>query len=175
MGNDYFWRPGGLRTYSRTSFPASILDFHFGYLMFMPIILSGPLFLIATGRQAEAQRVIFGVMISFVVCYAFFTLFPVSGPNWVFEHRTGPVREVLPARWVYSMLATGAVPGTAFPSSHVATTMAADRRRVAGIATFGGSSVDPLYLAGGRNRIHANALRNRHFGRFGGGNFRCPG
>lgn len=93
--------------------------------MFMPIILSGPLFLIATGRQAEAQRVIFGVMISFVVCYAFFTLFPVSGPNWVFEHRTGPVREVLPARWVYSMLATGAVPGTAFPSSHVATTMAA--------------------------------------------------
>jgi len=52
-------------------------------------------------------------------------LFPVAGPNYTFPHPTGPVREVWSARLVYGTLAQGSSFGAAFPSSHVAATVAA--------------------------------------------------
>ncbi len=99
--------------------------FHSAYLIYYPILLAGPIYLVARGRHSGARRIVFGMMTAFVICYVFFTLFPVSGPNWSFEHPTGPVREVFPARMVYATLATGSAFGTAFPSSHVAATVAA--------------------------------------------------
>jgi membrane-associated phospholipid phosphatase len=63
-------------------------------------------------------------MTAYAFCFVVFVLFPVAGPNWVFPHPTGPVREVWSARLVYSVLENGSSVGTAFPSSHVAATFA---------------------------------------------------
>jgi membrane-associated phospholipid phosphatase len=98
---------------------------HLAYLGYYPIILVGPIALIARGEVEKGRRVLLATMIAFVVCYVVFALFPVSGPNYAFEHPTGEVREVWSARVVYSLLGQGSAFGTAFPSSHVAATVAA--------------------------------------------------
>ncbi len=64
-------------------------------------------------------------MMAFVVCYLVFVLYPVAGPNYTFEHPTGPVRDVWSARLVYGVLAGGSSFGAAFPSSHVGASVAA--------------------------------------------------
>jgi membrane-associated phospholipid phosphatase len=69
--------------------------------------------------------VLLATMIAYLVCYTVFIVFPVAGPNFAFDHPTGPVREVWSARMVYALLGTGSSVGTAFPSSHVAATFAA--------------------------------------------------
>jgi membrane-associated phospholipid phosphatase len=98
---------------------------HLVYLSYYPmILLPGPM-LAARGRWDGARRLVFALMLAFVVCYLMFILFPVAGPNYAFPHPTGPVREVWSARIVYDLLEGGSSVGAAFPSSHVAATMAA--------------------------------------------------
>jgi membrane-associated phospholipid phosphatase len=99
---------------------------HLAYMAYYPIILAGPLLLLIQGRPSQAQHVIFTTILAFVVCYVVFALYPVAGPNYAFEHPTGPAREVWSARLVYGLLGTGSSFGTAFPSSHVAATVAAN-------------------------------------------------
>lgn len=98
---------------------------HLAYLSYYAIITIGPVLLSARRRLGEATTVIHATMVAFVICYVWFILFPVAGPNWVFDHPTGPVREVWSARLVYSVLAGGSSYGAAFPSSHVAASLAA--------------------------------------------------
>jgi membrane-associated phospholipid phosphatase len=97
---------------------------HLAYFAYYPtILLPGP-YLAARGDWSGARRVVGATILTFVLCYVVFALFPVAGPNWVFEHPTGPVREVWSARLVYGILGLGSSVGTAFPSSHVAATLA---------------------------------------------------
>ena len=97
---------------------------HLAYFSYYPIILlPGPI-LAARGDWEGARRVIGASMTAYALCFVVFVLFPVAGPNWVFPHPTGPVREVWSARLVYSLLEGGSSVGTAFPSSHVAATFA---------------------------------------------------
>ncbi len=98
---------------------------HLAYLAYYPIILVGPIALVALGRRDDARQVLLATMIAFVACYIVFALFPVAGPNYAFDHPVAEVREVWSARLVYSLLASGSAFGTAFPSSHVAATVAA--------------------------------------------------
>ncbi len=98
---------------------------HFAYVWYYPIVIAGPILLIARGMRREGRTVVLATMIAFVVCYVWFVLYPVAGPNYMFEHPTGPVREVWSARLVYAALAGGSSFGAAFPSSHVAATVAA--------------------------------------------------
>jgi len=98
---------------------------HLAYLGYYPIIVVGPVMLIALGRRTDARRVLLATMVAFVACYVVFALFPVAGPNYAFDHPVGEVREVWSAQLVYSLLASGSAFGTAFPSSHVAATVAA--------------------------------------------------
>ena len=72
-----------------------------------------------------ARAVMLATMVAYVACFAVFVLYPVAGPNYAFDHPTGPVREVWSARLVYNVLAGGSSFGAAFPSSHVAATLAA--------------------------------------------------
>jgi membrane-associated phospholipid phosphatase len=97
---------------------------HLAYMAYYPIILAGPLLLLLRRETTKARNVIFTTISAFVLCYVVFALYPVAGPNYVFEHPTGPVREVWSARLVYGILGTGSSFGTAFPSSHVAATVA---------------------------------------------------
>ncbi len=98
---------------------------HLAYLMYYPIIITGPVFLVARGISDKGRKVLLATMIAFVACYIVFALYPVAGPNYAFEHPTGPVRDVWSARLVYWLLSHGSAFGTAFPSSHVAATVAA--------------------------------------------------
>ncbi|MDH5198586.1 MAG: phosphatase PAP2 family protein, partial [Gemmatimonadota bacterium] len=97
---------------------------HLAYFSYYPTIILPPPILAARGDWDGARRVIGASMTAYMVCFVVFTLFPVAGPNWVFDHPTGPVREVWSARLVYTLLEGGSSVGTAFPSSHVAATFA---------------------------------------------------
>lgn len=96
---------------------------HLAYLAYY-LILLGPLFLRIRGLRSEAQDVLFRCMLAFVACYAVFLLYPVAGPYYAFPRPEGPVRQVWSARLVYGLLDSGSSFGAAFPSSHVAATMA---------------------------------------------------
>ncbi len=97
---------------------------HLAYLSYYPmILLPGPL-LAWRGDWDGARRIVFATMLAFVVCYVVFVLWPVAGPNYAFPHPTGAVREVWSARLVYGLLGAGSSVGAAFPSSHVAATLA---------------------------------------------------
>jgi membrane-associated phospholipid phosphatase len=98
---------------------------HTAYLSYYPIIYVPPVLLVLAGRRSAARQVLLATMTAFVLCYVVFALFPVAGPNYAFDHPTGPVRDVWSARIVYTILDAGSAMGTAFPSSHVAATMAA--------------------------------------------------
>ena len=98
---------------------------HLAYVSYYPIVYLGPILLLARGRRQSARQVLFAAMLAYLICYSVFMLFPVAGPNWVFDNPTGPVREVWSARMVYGLLGTGSSVGTAFPSSHVAATFTA--------------------------------------------------
>jgi membrane-associated phospholipid phosphatase len=98
---------------------------HLAYFSYYPIVIFPPILLVLRGRPTDARAVVFAIMMAFVVCYMFFVLYPVAGPNYTFEHPTGPVREVWSAKLVYGILAGGSAFGTAFPSSHVAASTAA--------------------------------------------------
>lgn len=98
---------------------------HLAYFTYYPIVFLGPFLLLIRGERARGRAVLFTISLTFVICYVVFILYPVAGPNWVWEHPSGPVRDVWSARLVYAILAGGSSIGAAFPSSHVAATMAA--------------------------------------------------
>lgn len=99
--------------------------FHLAYFAYYVIVLLGPLSLLLRGRRDAARHVLFSTMLSFILCYVVFVLFPVAGPYYAFPQPTGPVRETWAAQLVYGVLAQGSSFGAAFPSSHVAATVAA--------------------------------------------------
>ncbi len=98
---------------------------HLAYLSYYPIVILPPVLLVLRGRPGDARAVVFATMMAFVVCYLFFVLYPVAGPNYAFEHPAGPVRDVWSAKLIYGILAGGSSFGAAFPSSHVAASTAA--------------------------------------------------
>ena len=97
---------------------------HGAYLVYYPIVILGPLLLVARGFPERGRRVLLALMIAYIACYVVFAVFPVAGPNYAFEHPTGAVREVWSARLVYRLLSGASAFGTAFPSSHVAAAVA---------------------------------------------------
>ncbi len=98
---------------------------HLAYFAYYVIVVLGPLLLLVRGRRLAGRSVLFATMIAFIACYVVFVLYPVAGPYYAFPHPTGPVRDVWAARLVYGVLSLGSSFGAAFPSSHVAATVAA--------------------------------------------------
>lgn len=98
---------------------------HLAYFAYYVVVVLAPLLLALRGQREGARRVMYSTMTAFVICYVWFVLYPVAGPNYAFPHPTGPVREVWSARLVYQALASGSSMGAAFPSSHVGATVAA--------------------------------------------------
>ena len=99
--------------------------FHLAYFAYY-LIIPLPLAWFAVTRDAASLRrsvlVIFG---TFLVCYLWFMLFPVAGPYYEFARPPAWFTDNYPARLVYATLSTGSSYGAAFPSSHVAGTVAA--------------------------------------------------
>ncbi len=97
---------------------------HLGYLSYYLVIYLPPALLWrAGGARAAFATSAFTVLLAFVACYAVFLPFPVQGPWYTWPHPAavpdGPVRGA-----VERLLAAGSSRGTAFPSSHVAVSVA---------------------------------------------------
>jgi membrane-associated phospholipid phosphatase len=98
---------------------------HAAYLSYYLIVVV-PAFYFVWRRDLEALRhFVLVVMATFVLCYLAFIFFPVAGPYYVFPRPDAWFTDNLFARMVYDTLATGSSYGAAFPSSHVAATVAA--------------------------------------------------
>ena len=71
------------------------------------------------------RRFVLVLMTTFVLCYLVFIFFPVAGPYYEFPRPAPGSPTTSSARLVYDTLAKGSSYGAAFPSSHVAATVAA--------------------------------------------------
>jgi hypothetical protein len=106
-------------------FPSRALSetLHAGYLSYYALIYGPPLRLFVLGRRREFGETAFTVLLAFVGCYTAFVLFPVQGPWFEWAAPTtiphGPIRAT-----VERLLHAGSSRGTAFPSSHVAVSVA---------------------------------------------------
>jgi membrane-associated phospholipid phosphatase len=101
---------------------------HVGYLLYYLVIYLPPLLLWRAGRRDPGRRrafaaSVFAVMLAFVLCYLVFAAFPVQGP-WYTWPRPDAVPDGPTRALVERLLAAGASRGTAFPSSHVAVSVA---------------------------------------------------
>ncbi|MGD9523990.1 MAG: phosphatase PAP2 family protein [Gemmatimonadales bacterium] len=95
---------------------------YFSYYVIVPL----PLLVLAAGRRwDEMGRYLDGVIAVFLACYLCYVAWPVAGPYYEFARPTGTFVANLPARLVYGTLSGGSSYGAAFPSSHVAATLAA--------------------------------------------------
>jgi membrane-associated phospholipid phosphatase len=99
--------------------------FHLAYFSYY-IIIPLPLIWFAVTRDvASLRRSVLIIFTTFLACYLWFILFPVAGPYYEFPRPASWFTDNLPARLVYATLSTGSSYGAAFPSSHVAGTVAA--------------------------------------------------
>jgi membrane-associated phospholipid phosphatase len=98
---------------------------HGAYLAYYAILAFPPVWLAVRGNTEGLRRFLLMVMTAFVVCYVFFIFMPVAGPYYVFPRPDGAFVDNVMARLVYGALEEGSSYGAAFPSSHVAATVAA--------------------------------------------------
>lgn len=101
------------------------LVLHGAYLAYYLILIVPPAWLAVKRDLAGLRRFLLMVMASFFVCYVAFIFVPVAGPYYMFPRPDGAFVDNVMARLVYDALASGSSYGAAFPSSHVAATVAA--------------------------------------------------
>ncbi len=108
------------QTSGAASWPLSL-----SYLCFFPLVIAAPAALWWRGHIARARQTIFGISLAFFTCYLVFLLFPVAGPTYLWGWPMDGAHTGLPSRLVRDMIEGGDSWGSAFPSSHVAASMAA--------------------------------------------------
>lgn len=112
----YDWSRGGPP--DALSWPLSL-----SYLGFFPLVIAAPALLWLRGHYDRARQTIFGISFAFLTCYLVFLLFPVAGPSYLWGWPTEESK--LPVQLVRNLIERGDSWGSAFPSSHVAASMAA--------------------------------------------------
>lgn len=95
---------------------------YFAYYAIVPAALIGAY---ATRGVDALARAAFGVAAAFFVCYLIFAVFPVAGPRYEFVRIGGEISDGTFYQLVHSLLEGGSSKGTAFPSSHIAASLAA--------------------------------------------------
>jgi membrane-associated phospholipid phosphatase len=95
------------------------------YLAFFPMVIASPMVLWVMGRRDHARRAIFGITLTFLTCYILFLLFPVAGPAYLWGWPDAQTDADLPVRLVRRLNDRHDSWGSAFPSSHVAASVAA--------------------------------------------------
>ena len=98
---------------------------HGAYFMYYAIVPLPVLWFWIRRDLVALRRTVLLEMATFVFCYLWFVFFPVAGPYYEFARPTGAFVQTFTARLVYGALATGSSFGAAFPSSHVAASVAA--------------------------------------------------
>lgn len=97
---------------------------HSAYLSYYLIIYVPPLVLYALGRRGDFRRLVFPLMLTFLVHYMFFIYFPVQGPRYLFPAPDGVLARGRVYQLAHHILESGSSRGAAFPSSHVAVSTA---------------------------------------------------
>lgn len=98
---------------------------HAAYFSYYFIVSFPAFYFLWRGDVTAARRFVLAVMSTFVLCYLAFLFFPVAGPYYEFSRPAAWFVDNPAARLVYDTLARGSSYGAAFPSSHVAATVAA--------------------------------------------------
>jgi membrane-associated phospholipid phosphatase len=98
---------------------------HAAYFSYYFIVTVPALVFLRRGDLTAVRRFVLAVMTTFVTCYLAFIFFPVAGPYYMFPRPAAWFLDNPAARLVYRTLAQGSSYGAAFPSSHVAATVAA--------------------------------------------------
>jgi len=94
---------------------------YFSYYFIMPVAAAGAL--VVAGARAS-HRVTVTTALAFYVSYLCFAVFPVGGPRYEFQAIGGVIADGHVYQLVHRLLEGGSSRGTAFPSSHVAVSMA---------------------------------------------------
>ena len=116
---------------------------YFSYYVIVPL----PAVVFAWKRDLpNLRRTVLLVTAAFLFCYLAFLFFPVAGPYYEFPRPAAWFTANLPARMVYGVLAQGSSYGAAFPSSHVAATVAATAAAWFGSRRLGLALVLPTLL-----------------------------
>jgi hypothetical protein len=98
---------------------------HLFYLAYYPITAGTPIVLWVTGREAATRRTVATIAATFYIGYVVFLVFPVVGPRLVFPAADNVATRTLIAQLTAGLLENAAAWGAAFPSSHVAVSVAA--------------------------------------------------
>jgi membrane-associated phospholipid phosphatase len=120
---EYAWFRGNPATSLAQAWPWTALSelLHTCYLSYYAIVVSLPVLLHKAGRQRDFSRAVFGLLLTFTVCFLIYVVIPVEGPRYRggADAPTGAIRSA--TLW---LLENGSSRGTAFPSSHVAVAVA---------------------------------------------------
>jgi membrane-associated phospholipid phosphatase len=121
---------------------------HGAYFSYYFVVSIPAFYFLYRGELAAARRFVLAVMTTFVVCYLVFIFFPVAGPYYMFPRPSPWFLDNAAARLVYDTLAEGSSYGAAFPSSHVAATVAAALAAASGSRRLGLLLLVPTILLG---------------------------
>ena len=96
---------------------------HAGYLAYYPAVFGPALLLYAKGERRGFAQTVLTLTVTYAICWVIFAFFPVEGPRYEWGAPlgvpSGPVR-----RLALTILARGSSRGAAFPSSHMAISVA---------------------------------------------------
>ena len=95
---------------------------HLGYLAYYPAIFAPAILLFARNERRALAETVAAVSLTCLVCWILFALWPVEGPRYLWSVAgvpEGPAR-----RLVVALLERGSSRGAAFPSSHMAVSVA---------------------------------------------------
>jgi membrane-associated phospholipid phosphatase len=121
---------------------------HAAYFSYYFVVSIPAFYFLYRGELAAARRFVLAVMTTFVACYLVFIFFPVAGPYYMFPRPSPWFLDNAAARLVYDTLAEGSSYGAAFPSSHVAATVAAALAAASGSRRLGLLLLGPTILLG---------------------------
>lgn len=98
---------------------------HLGYFAYYAIAPIAILGVFATRGVEAMQRTALAVAAAFFASYLIFIFFPVAGPRYEFAQIGGEISDGTLFGIVHGILEAGSSKGTAFPSSHIAASLAA--------------------------------------------------
>lgn len=98
---------------------------HAAYVSYYPIIYAPPLLIAWRSGHEAAREAVFTLSLVFFAHYLFFVYFPVEGPRYRFAAPGGAIADWPAYRLAHALLEAGSSRGAAFPSSHVAVSVAA--------------------------------------------------
>jgi membrane-associated phospholipid phosphatase len=119
---------------------------HGAYFSYYFIVSIPACYFLWREEVVAVRRFVLAVMTTFVLCYLAFIFFPVAGPYYVFPRPAAWFVATPAARLVYDTLAEGSSYGAAFPSSHVAASVAAALAALMGSRRLGAVLLLPTIL-----------------------------